>query len=91
LSHEGPWIDATISGGEPSTPVHTNGVAAKSHVKGGTSGGPIVDDEGELLGIVSWTSEDTFEGMMPRPHRAVPVWVWTAIQRAQRESAVRKA
>jgi V8-like Glu-specific endopeptidase len=48
-------------------------------IEGGTSGSPIVNDVGELVGIVSnaggSSSEETRAGRFPRPHLTLPVWV----------------
>jgi hypothetical protein len=50
-----------------------------------TSGGPVVDDEGQLVGVVSYACEEPpFDGRMPRLHRALPGWVWNRIDAAQR-------
>ena len=54
-------------------------VKADEEIEGGTSGGPIIDDSGDLVGIVSVMSlgneVDGCEGSAPRPHLALPVWV----------------
>lgn len=49
-------------------------------IKGGTSGGPIINNAGELVGIASQFNEggkgrSKSEGNAPRPHLALPVWV----------------
>lgn len=57
------------------------GVEAKAgEIQCGTSGGPIVNDHGKLVGIVSQSSEPCSVGLLsyglsPRPHRALPLWV----------------
>lgn len=76
LSHRGTWIDGevrqTLKGAE-SLPITTT-----TKIEGGDSGGPVVNDEGLLIGIVSQSQESTstgpFDGHIPRPHLAVPVW-----------------
>ena len=55
-------------------------VEANEQIEGGTSGGPIINDEGELVGIVSHFTlpgegMDKCNGGAPRPHLALPVWV----------------
>jgi hypothetical protein len=62
-------------------------VEAKEQVKGGASGGPIINESGELVGIVSNFSfryrarngdkPAKFEstGSVPCPHLTLPVWV----------------
>ncbi|MBU2623435.1 MAG: serine protease [Proteobacteria bacterium] len=50
-------------------------------IEGGTSGGPVVDQEGRLLGIVScggFTAPD-YSGFIPRPHLSLPVWIMERI------------
>lgn len=44
-------------------------------IEGGTSGGPVVDQKGHLLGVISWTSNTPpYGGRIPRPHLSLPVW-----------------
>ena len=43
-------------------------------IKGGTSGSGVFNEKGELVGIVSRTSEQDFSGGAPRPLLALPVW-----------------
>ena len=55
-------------------------VEADEQIEGGTSGGPIINDSGDLIGIASnfsWTpdAKDQPSGLAPRPHLALPVWV----------------
>jgi len=55
-------------------------VEADEQIEGGTSGGPIIDDSGDLVGIVSNFSliakvQNRSYGSSPRPHLALPVWV----------------
>ena len=44
-------------------------------LKGGTSGGPVVNASGELVGIIS-NSFLVNGGTASRPHLALPVWVY---------------
>ena len=59
-------------------------VAFDTPIGGGTSGGPVIDDNGLLVGVVSHASEDpkACNGKIPRPHLALPAWVWNRIKRA---------
>ena len=43
----------------------------------GTSGGPVIDEEGRLIGVVSscGTSDPFSHGKIPRPNMALPVWI----------------
>jgi hypothetical protein len=60
-------------------------LVAPQKIENGTSGGPVVDDEGQLVGVVSYACEEPpFDGRMPRLHRALPGWVWNRIDAAQR-------
>jgi len=47
-------------------------------IEGGTSGSPVVNEHGELLGIVSrggpTKQDEAYSGTAPRPHLALPVW-----------------
>lgn len=51
-------------------------INAREQIEGGTSGGPIVTEDGKLVGIVSQSDETDGEchGSMPRPHIALSVW-----------------
>lgn len=77
LTHDKGWVDVTVQQCAEGAPVLM--VKAAQKIEGGTSGGPVVDKNGRLLGVVSWTSEQTFDGtfngMITRPHRALPVWL----------------
>jgi hypothetical protein len=50
-------------------------------IEGGTSGGPIVNESGELVGILSIAqvqegrSSDGCDGSAARPHKTMPVWL----------------
>ena len=76
LSRRGTWIDAEVRQYRPgaqSLPITTT-----KKIEGGMSGGPVVNDKGLLIGIVSsaWATPDSdcLNGQVPRPHLAVPVW-----------------
>jgi hypothetical protein len=56
-------------------------------IEGGTSGGPVVNAAGELVGVISNASTITealpkSTGRIPRPHLTLPVWVWQQISTA---------
>lgn len=56
-------------------------------IEGGTSGGPVVDDAGRLVGVVSHAAETsgaTQPGMIPVARLALPRWILEQIARARR-------
>jgi hypothetical protein len=59
---------------------------AERGLESGTSGSPVIDDAGRLVGVVSWSGgvdgDAPLEGMMPRPHLALPGWIWRRIEAA---------
>jgi len=55
-------------------------VESDEQIEGGTSGGPIINDSGELVSIVSNFSLATeavpkSSGLAPRLHLTLPVWL----------------
>ena len=55
-----------------------------SQIEGGTSGGPVVDSNGDLLGVVSFTSEDAdasgfCDGSIGFAPRCLPLWLLEVI------------
>ena len=81
-SHRGKWITAKAELCAPGA--HWLSITADEQVEGGTSGGPIVTENGELVGIVSNFSDvtgkpDLSTGMVPRPHLTLPVRVLNMI------------
>jgi S1-C subfamily serine protease len=75
LSHTGAWLTGTVMLCDE----YAASLAVEARVEGGTSGGPIVDAAGRLVGVVS-VAGDTPDGAVqtgscPRPHMALPVWV----------------
>lgn len=91
-SHHGTWIAATVRRyGMPGAP--TSGrvfIEATQQIEGGTSGGPIVDAEGRLVGLVSFSNElddnddEPCTGMLPLVHLALSAWVLGRIKSAMR-------
>ena len=77
-THDGGWIQGLAQQTCPEA--HLFWVNANQQVKGGTSGGPVLDDEGQLVGLVSHFSEAASDGRLsngpiPRPHLTVPPWL----------------
>ena len=61
-------------------------VETDDQIEGGTSGGPIINEAGELVGISSnfcvvADSQQKCNGSVPRPHLALPAWVVNDIAR----------
>jgi hypothetical protein len=57
-------------------------VDAYENIEGGTSGGPIINDAGELVGIVSTaggTRGESKQGNFPFPRWALPAWIYHRI------------
>jgi S1-C subfamily serine protease len=89
-THHKKWIAAKVArhGFPDVPPLATIYIEAEADIKGGTSGGPVVDEVGRLVGLVSvagGTQGCSRDGMMPRPHLALPRWLWARIQAAERE------
>lgn len=59
-------------------------IEASALIKGGASGGPIVDTKGQLLAVVSRSDDHkTPSGTAPRPFHALPAWAVDAIKLAE--------
>ncbi len=61
-------------------------IETEDKIEGGTSGGPIVNEAGELVSIVSLFGDQSdehckCEGPNPRPHLTLPNWVLNKIAR----------
>jgi len=82
LKRNGTWVHAMTSRRLHEAPSHTWITLLRgAMLAGGDSGGPVVDGSGLLVGLVSQGLRD---GSIPRPHRALPVWLWHRIESAQR-------
>ncbi len=71
LTHHGTWLEGTA------TLYGKNGPTLSiddCSIESGSSGGPIITDQGQLVAIVS-----TGRGTAPRPHQVLPVWLWNRI------------
>ena len=55
-------------------------------IEPGTSGSPVINNSGELVGIISTSSinnsEGISDGLIPRPHLTIPVWIYKAINKS---------
>lgn len=87
LAHTGRWIGGTLTQWRTDW---GNGVIfakADKPIRGGTSGGPVADGQGNLVGVVSQFSDasrGSCDGPMPLVYRALPRWVVESIVDAQR-------
>jgi S1-C subfamily serine protease len=61
-------------------------VKPDADIEGGTSGSPVVNDRGQLVALVSnagGLAGDVTDSMVgPRPHLALPGWIWARISTA---------
>lgn len=83
-THDNGWVQAAEQLCRKNAP--TLFIESEIQINGGTSGGPIVNEKGELLGIASTFSEkheadDKSSGTIPRPHLALPAWIYQSICR----------
>ncbi len=75
LTHKGTWVSGSAIQVRENAP--TLFIEFDEQIEGGTSGSPIVNVSGELVGIISNASiSKTSNGSAPRPHLALPVWVY---------------
>jgi hypothetical protein len=84
FTHEGIWV----SGVSKQTRLNSTALHVEFNrpIPGGTSGSPVVNDEGEVLGVISWVSEPNPNALcaasVPRPMLTLPVWTVQQIQRS---------
>jgi S1-C subfamily serine protease len=70
LAHTGRWIAGRAAQMRPDSA--TLALTTDEAIQPGTSGSPVVTEDGRLLGVVSSGSHDS---SIPRPHLAAPVWL----------------
>jgi hypothetical protein len=85
-THEDTWLDGLATRYGQLGP--TMFIKTKRRIKSGTSGGPVVDRIGALVGIVSWSNEGAGQGGFPRPHLVLPAWVLRRIAGAKKAPKV---
>ncbi len=83
-THEQSWVNGNVQ--QCNTHAQSLSIEAAEQIKGGTSGGPVVNEFGKLVGIVSNFSDINIgmppcHGSAPRPHLALPNWVLNEITR----------
>jgi len=80
LTHKSKWIRAKIHRYSPKPPHGCLCIEADDRIQGGTSGGPVVDTSGRLVGVISHSCEQAIRGkycgMLPIAHLALPRWAW---------------
>ncbi|MCF8051592.1 MAG: serine protease [Desulfobacterales bacterium] len=79
FTHDKGWIQATAHHYLSVYP--TLWITTEKQIDGGTSGGPVVNEKGELLGVVSFNSINIDEctGQIPRASLALPSWILQTI------------
>ena len=73
---DGTWMNGIAETFNQSSPMLW--IASDREIKGGASGGPILNTAGELVAIISNSSSPSAEksiGRCPRPLKALPVWI----------------
>ena len=91
LTRDGTWVRATAVRSAFAQVDGRVRVEYDEPIAGGTSGGPIVTPDGQLLGVVSYTGEvmdGPCDGMVPLARLALPQWVLERVKNAdvQRDS-----
>jgi hypothetical protein len=80
LTHEGNWIGAAVTRWGHRLRSAVFSIEAEDRIHGETSGGPVVDSSGQLLGVVSHFTEvaagEKCNGALPIAHLALPRWAW---------------
>jgi hypothetical protein len=71
---KGGWVTGTATGNFNTSPIFT--IVADQHIIRGTSGGPIVNEAGELVAIVSnFSQTGVYDGTAPSPYLILPPWL----------------
>ena len=82
FTHTRLWLQASVQKCNESASTLAINTPA---IDGGTSGGPVIDQEGRLFGIISMIGctigREDHIGQIPWPSRALPVWVVKRITR----------
>ena len=78
LTHKRKWLIGKAMKHQRNSPLIL--IEFNEKIESGTSGGPVINEAGELIGILSQTSESSNEpnkctAIAPLPHLALPVWV----------------
>jgi hypothetical protein len=80
FTHTGRWIAGCVKQWRPEA--HSLMLEPDERIQSGTSGSPVVTDDGLLLGVVSWSGDSSESdevwsrvGSLSRPHLRAPVWL----------------
>jgi len=92
-THKGTWLTGKAM--QLREDCQTLFVETDDQIEGGTSGGPIINDSGDLVGIVSNFSDcgeadRKSYGPAPLPHLALPVWVCRRIENEEKHRNKRR-
>jgi hypothetical protein len=79
LDHEGNWTAATATR-DADRPSGAVTVSFAGKVDAASCGGPIVDDDGRIVGVIGWTTTDYDDpersvGILPVLRLALPIWL----------------
>ena len=77
FTHKKTWLDGKAMLTWPGANLIS--VNTNEPIEGGTSGGPIVNEHGELVAVVSHTSNVAGSDTQPNLCRALPVWILSQI------------
>jgi hypothetical protein len=85
LTRKRGWIQAIVG---PTGHLGKLSLRAAGAIEDGDSGGPVVDEAGHVVGLVSWSpdrpeSDGYFHSEIPNARLALPVWVWRQLSGAQ--------
>jgi len=78
-SHEKKWISGYAKLYFPESPMLL--LEVDKPIKKGASGSGVINEKGEIIGIVSWTGEKDLISGASRPLLALPVWMCRNIYR----------
>ena len=81
-THKKTWIKGEAARYGPNKESPSIGIQANEQIEGGTSGSPIINEQGQLVAIVSNSKVGIpYDGSAPRPHLALPAWASRSIRR----------
>jgi hypothetical protein len=81
-THKKTWIRGKMINYSIKKNAHKISIKMDENIEGGTSGSPIINEKGELMGVVSNAGGSkgiNREGMVPFPIFALPIWLYQEI------------